>query len=171
MSIENRNLAVGTRLWANYKKQRYVCMVEAAESGDGLIFALEGGKRHKSPSSAGMEVMGGKAANGWRFWTVEGDAPVTATSATRSPTKADSAAEAEKAGRKPKARAKAPLKMIRPHENQDDVPEGQVRYWCAGCLDVFLGFAGEAPQQCPNGHRIDDPEMTAAPSTEEAATE
>ena len=64
MSIENRNLAVGTRLWANYKKQRYVCMVEAAESGDGLIFALEGGKRHKSPSSAGMEVMGGKAVNG-----------------------------------------------------------------------------------------------------------
>jgi len=34
VSIEDRNLAVGTRLIANYKKARYVCTVEAAEGGD-----------------------------------------------------------------------------------------------------------------------------------------
>jgi len=38
-------------------------------------------------------------------------------------------------------------------------------------MDVFLGFAGEAPQQCPAGHRVDDPELTSAPTAEEAATE
>ena len=71
MAIENRNLEAGTRLVANYKKQRYVCTVEA--EGEGVAYVLEDGTRHKSPSAAGMKVMGGKAVNGWRFWSLEGE--------------------------------------------------------------------------------------------------
>ena len=41
MAIENRNLLVGTRLVANYKKQRYVCTVEANPEDEGVIFVLE----------------------------------------------------------------------------------------------------------------------------------
>ena len=64
MAIENRNLPVGTRLWAAYKKTRYVCTVEAGEEDGTLAFVLEDGSRHKSPSAAGSKVMGGKAVNG-----------------------------------------------------------------------------------------------------------
>jgi hypothetical protein len=41
MAIANRNLTVGTRLVADYKKTRYVCTVEAAEEDEGVLFALE----------------------------------------------------------------------------------------------------------------------------------
>ena len=73
MPIENRNLTAGTRLVANYKKQVYVCTVE--EEDGKTAFVLEDGKRFKSPSSAASAVMGGKAVNGWRFWSVEGERP------------------------------------------------------------------------------------------------
>ena len=76
MPIENRGLPAGTRLEATYKKTRYICVVEAEEDGK-LAFVLEDGKRFKSPSSAASAVMGGSAANGWRFWTVEGEAAPT----------------------------------------------------------------------------------------------
>ena len=56
-------------------------------------------------------------------------------------------------------------------DNQEDVPEGQVRYWCAACQEGFLGFAGETPTQCPNGHRADDPEFAAILSDSSAAVE
>ena len=79
MAIENRDLPAGTRLEANYRKTRYVCTVEAGEDGK-LAFVLEDGKRFKSPSAAGSVVMGGVACNGWRFWTVEGDAPAPKSS-------------------------------------------------------------------------------------------
>ena len=51
MSIENRDLPVGTRLVANYKKQTYVCTVEAGEGDEGVAYVLEDGKRFKSPSA------------------------------------------------------------------------------------------------------------------------
>jgi hypothetical protein len=76
MPIENRDLPVGTRLVANYKKTHYVCTVEADEEGK-KAFVLEDGKRFKSPSSAASAVMGGSAANGWRFWSVEGETSAT----------------------------------------------------------------------------------------------
>ena len=74
MPIENRDLPAGTRLVATYKKQAFVCTVEAEDDGK-LAFVLEDGKRYKSPSSAGSAVMGGSACNGWRFWSVEGQGP------------------------------------------------------------------------------------------------
>jgi len=140
VSIEDRNLAVGTRLIANYKKARYVCTVEAAESGEGVVYALEGGKRHKSPSSAGMEVMGGKAANGWRFWSVAGEGgrvappPATERESRRKPTTA-----------KPKL-------QIKKLPNQKGVPDGQVRWFCSACMKSFLMPLGQEPATCPEGH-------------------
>jgi hypothetical protein len=29
-------------------------------------------------------------------------------------------------------------------------------------MDAFLGFAGQEPDQCPTGHRIDDAELNGA---------
>ena len=73
MAIENRDLPAGTRLEATYKKVRYICTVEAGEDGK-LAFVLEDGRRFTSPSSAATAIIKG-AANGWRFWSVEGATP------------------------------------------------------------------------------------------------
>jgi hypothetical protein len=173
MAIENRNLAVGTRLVASYKKQTYVCIVEAAEEGESVLYALEDGKKFKSPSAAASAVMNGQAANGWRFWSVEGEAttPASASKAARGRTKADKAGTTATPERK-RARKQKAYRIIRPTDNQEDVPEGQVRYWCDACMASFLGFADAEPSQCPNGHRIDDPELTSGTGLpEDAATE
>jgi len=158
VSIEDRNLAVGTRLIANYKKARYVCTVEAAESGEGVVYALEGGKRHKSPSSAGMEVMGGKAVNGWRFWTVEGDAPAAS--------EAPAAPATERPAKTRKAR-----KAIYKVPNQQGVAQGKTKWFCTACMRSFVQDGDAEPQVCPEGHRIDDPELTAAPSADAVAAD
>jgi hypothetical protein len=143
--IENRNLSVGTRLVANYKKVGYVCTVEAAEEGDGVLYVLEDGSKHKSPSAAGMRVMGGKAVNGWRFWSLDGEATATENGAS------------EKAPRQAKQRVK---KIIFKTPNQQNLKEGEVRWFCAACMKGFVGTP-EQPQVCPEGHRIDDPELTS----------
>ena len=157
MPIENRNLEIGTRLVANYKKQAYVCTVEAGEGDEGVAFVLENGKRFKSPSAAGSSVMGGKAVNGWRFWAVEGATTPVATEAAptapRTRTKANSAGTETK----PVRRAK---KLIFRGPNQQGVPEGKVRWFCAACMKSFIGEP-EQPEACPEGHRIDDPELGA----------
>ena len=73
MSIEDRNLAPGTKLVARYKGKEYTA--EVVEIEEGLRYRLEDGKEFKSPSSAGSAVMGGSACNGWRFWSLEGQEP------------------------------------------------------------------------------------------------
>jgi len=144
MVIENRNLLAGTRLVAKYKKQTYVCTVEAGENGEGVAFVLETGQRFKSPSAAGSHVMGGKAVNGWRFWSLEGDAPA-ATEAVAKP--------APKKGRVRKLIYRVP--------NQQGTPEGRAKFFCTACMKGFLVDAGEQPNGCPEGHSIDDLELTA----------
>ena len=135
MALENRNLEVGTRLVATYKKQRYVCAVEAAEEGEGVVFVLEDGKRFKSPSAAAVAVTK-VAQNGWRFWSLEGEAPATSEPA-----------EAEK----PKAKVKG-RKLLYKLPNQKGTPEGQTKFFCVACMGAFLGEAGETPEVCPKGH-------------------
>jgi len=73
MTIEDRNLAIGTKLVARYKGKDYTA--EVVETEEGLRYRLENGKEFKSPSSAGSAVMGGSACNGWRFWSLEGQEP------------------------------------------------------------------------------------------------
>ncbi len=68
MPLENRNLEAGTRLAARYKGTTYTC--EVVQTEEGLRYRLEDGREFKSPSSAGSAVMGGMAANGWRFWSL-----------------------------------------------------------------------------------------------------
>jgi hypothetical protein len=149
MAIENRNLPVGTRLVANYKKQTYVCTVEPGEDEGTLAFVLEDGSRHKSPSAAGSKVMGGKAVNGWRFWTVEGDEPP--------------APEAKPAEKKARVSRKKSTKVIFKTPRQD-VTKGKSSWFCSACMKSFVVDGEEEPQQCPEGHRIDDPELNAPAS-------
>jgi len=149
MAIENRNLEVGTRLVANYKKQAHVCTVAAAEEGEGVVFVLEDGKTFKSPSAAGSAVMGGKAVNGWRFWSVEGD-----ERAKEAAVQADQDAP-------PKARSGRAKKLIYRIPNQRGVAEGKSRFFCTACMKGFEAEGDQAPAVCPQGHRADDAELTA----------
>jgi hypothetical protein len=138
MAIENRNLEVGTRLTATYKKQSFVCTVARAEDGK-PEFVLEDGRRFKSLSSAGSAVMGGMACNGWRFWSPEGVA--------KQPWVKEQAAESSE-----KSAAKQG-RILRKAANQKAVPEGHARLFCAACgeshlMDISQGM----PSACPNGH-------------------
>ena len=153
MAIEDRNLEPGTRLVANYKKRPYVCSVE--KEGDSLVYVLEDGTRHKSPSSAGMKVMGGKAVNGWKFWSLEGEEkPAPAPEAPAR------AAKQEKA-----------KKVIYKAPNQQGVAQGKTRFFCAACMKGFVHEGSAVPEVCPEGHRADDPELTSAPAPEAVAAE
>jgi hypothetical protein len=154
MAIENRDLPVGTRLVADYKKQTYVCTVESGNEEGSTLFVLEDGKRFKSPSAAGSAVMGGTACNGWRFWSVEGEAPVAKAA---KPAKAKAPAKASK----PKTRKPKATKLIFRLDDQTGATEGMCRWWCSACMDAFEVFGAEKPEQCPEGHRIDDAELTA----------
>ena len=68
MPLANRNPEAGTRLAARYKGTTYTC--EVVQTEEGLRYRLEDGREFKSPSSAASAIMGGMAANGWRFWSL-----------------------------------------------------------------------------------------------------
>ena len=127
MVIENRDAVVaGTKLVATYKKQAYVCSVEAGE--DGKLAFIYDSKSYSSPSAAGSAVMGGSACNGWKFWSVEGEAPAVPTTKNSPKPSATTKAKAQTkpAGKtKPAARTKHATKVIHPAKHQEDVPEGQ----------------------------------------------
>jgi hypothetical protein len=148
MAIENRNLPVGTKLTANYRKTRYVATVEAGEEEGSLLFVLEDGSKHKSASAAGSKVMGGKAVNGWKFWTIEGDEPAPAPETPK----------AEKKGRSGKKKA---TKTFFRAPSQATAPEGTTGYFCSACMKAFYVEGTEEPEACPEGHRNDDPELNA----------
>jgi hypothetical protein len=139
MSIENRNVKAGAKLVATYKKQDFTCTVKSTK--EGLRFVLEDGTEYRSPSSAGSAVMGGASCNGWRFWSMAGEA-------AKPPKKAP--ANKRKRG--------LTIKVV---DDQTDAPEGQVRYWCSACMDGFTAPAGVEPLACPKGH-ANEPVPTAA---------
>jgi len=161
MAITNRELPIGTRLVADYKKTRYVCTVETAEEGEGIVFALEDGKKFRSPSAAGSAVMGGTACNGWRFWTVEGEEP---------PKKETKPEAKKKGGTKTRKPRQTSSKLIYVMPDQSGVPEGMARFWCNACMDAFEAEDGKLPEQCPQGHSADDPELTAPAGVEAEVT-
>jgi hypothetical protein len=160
MVIENRDLAVGTKLIAKYKGQQWKIEVLPGEPTTyGFV-----GKRpkdaaqvYKSPSSAGSAVMGGTACNGWRFWSVEGAAEVKATATKRAPKTTTR-----------KARVQAKPAVLQRHKNQKDLEEGQTRWLCNACLKVFTVDGASAPESCPEGHRNNDPELTSPATTDKA---
>ena len=145
MATEDRNLTVGTRLVANYRRQAHACMVERAEEGDGKVFALEDGRKFKSASSAASALMDGKAVNGWRFWSVQGAEPKT-----------------KEGGEKPETQAAKSKRLVYRVPNQKGIAEGQSRWFCRACMKGFVIGGGGQPEACPAGHRGDDPGRTAA---------
>jgi hypothetical protein len=159
MAITNRDLPVGTRLVADYKKQRFVCTVEAGEEGE-VLYALEEGKKFKSPSAAGSAVMGGTACNGWRFWNVEGAEPPAKE------VKPAAKKGGPKNGRKTRKPRTTSTKLIYAMPDQSGVPDGMARFWCNACMDSFEAEDGKLPTECPAGHKADDPEFTAPSGVE-----
>lgn len=126
MPIENRDLQVGTRLVARYKKQEYSATVVEGEKG-GFRYRLEDGQEFKSLSAAGSAIMGGVACNGWRFWSVAGS---------------------EEA--KPKQRGQRG-KKANPGANLTPLEDG--RWFCSTCQEAFPVQAGFEPEECPKGHK------------------
>jgi hypothetical protein len=139
VAIENRTLTPGTQLTATYKKVTYFCTVEQAEDGK-LSFVLADGRRFTSPSAAGSALLGGIACNGWRYWSLAGDA---------APTDAPDATDAS-AAEKPRRTRNA--KLLSRIPNQRGAPEGLTRWWCSGCMAGFTHLTGETPTACPQGH-------------------
>ena len=131
MAIENRNLAVGTRLVSRYKKQTH--KAEVLHTEDGVKYQLEDGRQFKSLSSAGTAITGGPI-NGWSFWSLETEG------------------QGAKQERPKVEKAKKANGVIRRTPNQKGAPEGQVRYFCSACLDSFYAEEGETPAACPKGH-------------------
>ncbi len=136
MAIEDRNLAIGTKLVAQYKGHAYRCVVVAGE-GDKPGYKMEcpdhpdlHGRELKSPSSAGSAVMGGSACNGWRFWSVAG-------SEEAKPKKASKKVARKKNGNSANG-------LISRLEDG--------RFFCSACMEAFEAPEGVEPQGCPKGH-------------------
>ncbi len=138
MAIANRDIPAGTFLRATYKKQPCICRVEKEADGK-PAFVLEGGRRFKSPSAAASAVMGGKAVNGWLFWSL---AP-----ADQEEDEAAPVSEAPKASKKKRSIYRLP--------NQKGLAPGKRRWFCTACRKSFLVDAGQDPQACPAGHRTE----------------
>ena len=137
MAVDKQEFTAGTRLTGRYKKATY--MVEVVETGEGKRIRLEDGREYKSLSAAGSAIMGGKAVNGWRFWSLGGKTPVQPTGAPTEPEERPNGKE-----RKPPA--------LRPMSSQEGVPNGQTRWWCEACCDAFLAPTSITPVGCPQGH-------------------
>ena len=119
-------------MMGSYKKETYLCSVETGENGK-LTYVLADGRSFKSPSSAAAAVMGGKAVNGWVFWTLasgDSNAIVVAT---------------------PKIK-----KVIYRQPNQRGVEAGSTRYWCNACMKGFVA-EDSAALVCPEVHFEDSP--------------
>jgi hypothetical protein len=129
MPIENRELTVGTRLVARYKKQEYTATVVEGEEG-GLRYRLDDGREFKSLSSAGSAVMGGVACNGWRFWSVAGSEE----------------AKLKQRGQRGK--------KANPGANLTPLEDG--RWFCSTCQEAFAVQPGFEPDECPKGHKQDE---------------
>ena len=150
MAIEDRSLTVGTRLVASYRKQAHVCMVEKAEEGEGILFVLEDGRKFKSLSSAASALMGGKAVNGWRFWSVQGTKP-----------------QAGQGREKPETQTAKSKRLVYRVPNQKGIAGGQSRWFCRACMKGFVVEDGDGqPETCPEGHGGDEPKPTAGPAEE-----
>jgi hypothetical protein len=155
MVVENRDLAAGTVLSGRYKGKRYECTV--LESDGVKAYALEDGSIHKSPSAAASKLMGGASVNGWRFWSIAGEAEPE-------PIKADKPARATAAATKL-------VKIIKRVPNQRGVAEGSLKWWCAACMKAFVAAGNTIPETCPEGHAREAAEEFARVPEEEATAE
>jgi hypothetical protein len=157
MPIENRNLEIGTKLTATYKKQTFTCEVVAGEGGKPM-YRLEEGREFKSPSSAGTAVTG-KACNGWAFWSLATASESEQAEVESYPWAEDAAKVAEALDAQTDEVTEeevAPTAQFRRVPNQRGVAEGQVRLYCDGCKSSFTAPVDAQPGTCPQGHRPGD---------------
>jgi len=164
MAIQDRNLSVGTKLYARYRGTTYtaeVVEVQALPKGmlpkDALAdpdprlvtelrYRLADGREFGSPSAAGTAVTE-KSCNGWAFWTV-GDGGET-TKPAKTTTKVESGSTitaapkpaAKRRGRKTQTETPPAGEAPDGDEARDDAPpatepdEGPVP--CAECGETF----------------------------------
>jgi hypothetical protein len=164
MAIENRNLALGTKLIAHYKKETYCALVVAGPEGK-VLYQLSpyDGREFKSPSALGTAVTR-KACNGWTFWSVAPDeAQVVETTAAspEEPAETDTPAAPASEAEEPESIYSAagaefaePTDRPRFHKvpNQKNVDPGQVRLHCYTCRSSFIVPEERNPDTCPMGH-------------------
>src|SRR5205823_3577115 len=132
MAIQDRNLSVGTKLYARYKGQTFTAEVVLNPEATGdrpIAYKVEGkDELFKSPSAAGTAITE-KACNGWAFWSVgdgaESTGPVTSTK-TRPPAKSTITPapkpETKRRGRKSQTAAEPPASDG--SETADEPPAG-----------------------------------------------
>jgi hypothetical protein len=146
MTIENRDLPVGTKLVGTHKKAQHRC--EIVQTDAGRQFKLEDGRLFKSPSSAGKAVMNGISCNGWRFWSLADEAGAAIVSSAK-PSKAKATAEPMGVKR---------VQQIKKLRIQKEAPEGQTHWFCSACQKGFFRPTGEEPATCDQGHAwmVDD---------------
>jgi len=178
MAIQDRNLSVGTKLYARYKGETHTAEVMLDPNGTGdrpIAYRVDGKDQlFKSPSAAGSAVMGGNACNGWAFWSVgdgggENTGPVTSTKA-RPPAKSKVTPApkptAKRRGRKSQP-AEEPPAAEAPDgdETRDDAPtatqpdEGPVT--CAECGETFPNVAAATEHYYATHGKPEDDEPTA----------
>jgi hypothetical protein len=119
---------------ARYKGQEHAA--EVIETENGIRYRLEDGQEFSSPSSAGSTVMGGKACNGWRFWSLTCGEEA---SAPKSPPK-----------RPGKKNASSTFQRLE---------DG--RYFCSACMEAFEAPKGVEPHGCPQGHKPEGSEASS----------
>jgi len=134
MAIENRTLAAGTQLVANYKKQRYSCeVVHVGGPNEETVvrYRLADGREFKSPSAAGAAIMGeGRTCNGWAFWSLASDTPSGETD--------DSAAPTAAKPKRTRKTAPADEPSTPPSDEQSESLAGGVM--CEECGEVFADY-------------------------------
>ena len=163
MAIKDRNLSVGTKLVARYKKETHRTEVVTKE-GKKLRYRLEDGREFKSLSAAGSAVMGGNNCNGWNFWSLEAEPRTTEDTLQADAEESQEDArnretmstkeEEEAANGTPVATEESdpPKRSVFRVPNQQGVPQGETRYHCHDCGQSFLTSSEESPQICPKGH-------------------
>ena len=65
----------GLAWWRATENRLSSVWLRTGRKAEASLFVLEDGRKFKSASSAASAVMGGKAVNGWRFWSVQGAEP------------------------------------------------------------------------------------------------
>ncbi len=154
MTTTKSAIEAGLTLVARYKDERHTC--EVVEHDERLYFVLPGGQVLGSPSAAGKAITG-TATNGYRFWSVPDAVPSGQQKRQQAALKAVTAmsAEAATSTRRGGGTAPRPASLIERAKSQQDVAEGQVRYFCSSCMTAFEAEdagRGKTPEGCPQGH-------------------
>jgi len=94
-----------------------------------------------TPAPALYERVCSSLLHGWRFWSLEGEAPEP---------------KPPKAAKQPaKAKVIKKVRLLQKLPNQKGVPEGQVKWYCSACQKSFLVEGKDTPAACAEGHPLE----------------